>query len=294
MAFSKMITGALCAASLVLLGQTPSSQPNPLERYYRAGEALVYEMTAVNEGSHYRIRAEGVVRPDASGALAEEYAWGQMEIEGKPVVLKPEMESFRQSLTLMPEHPPLMPDLTKVDPRTIGPITDMMTFYVDLWLANKLHQLRKAGDHFYFHSPMPAASWADGRQVLLGESAVDFDFTVKEVDEVNHTAILEVKHVPPVQSAIHTKAEWMKKPVASLPNNWVTVSRTASGYDAGVGQETFDVLIKISTVDGKILHATMDNPVHTEMRSCEDEALTKCGTPKPQDILRQVEITLLP
>jgi hypothetical protein len=287
----KLIAGALCVGSLILLGQTPSSQPNPVERHYRAGEALVHEMKAVNEGTHYRIRAERVVGPDASGALSEKYAWTLLEIEGKPVVLKPEMETFRQPLTLAPEHPPMMPDLTKVDPRTIGPITDMMTFYVDLWLANKLH---KVGDHFYFHSPMPASSWADGSRVLLGESAVDFDFTLKEVEEANHTAMLEVKHVPPAQSAIHTKAEWMKKSVASLPNNWMTVSRTASGYDAGVGQETFDVLIKISTVDGKILHATMDNPVHTQMRSCEDEALTKCSPPQPNDIRRQVEITLLP
>ncbi len=294
MTYSRFITGALCAGPLVLLGQTPSSQPNPLERHYRAGEALVYEMKAVNEGSHYTIRAEGVVKQAAGGALGEEYAWRQMEIEGKPVALRPEMESFRQPLTLAPEHPPMMPDLTKVDPRTIGPITDLMTFYVDLWLANKLHQLHKAGDHFYFHNPMPASSWADGKRVLLGESAIDFDFTLQEVDEANQTAVLEVKHVPPAQSAIHTKAEWMKKPVGSFPNNWVTVSRSESGYDAGVGQEKFDVLITISTLDGKILHATMDNPVHTEMRSCEDEALMKCSTPQPHDILRQVEITLLP
>jgi hypothetical protein len=294
MTCSRLIAVALCVGPLVLLGQTPSSQSNRLERHYRAGETRVYEMKAVNEGSHYRIRAEGVVKQDAGGALGEEYAWSQMEIEGKPVVLSPQMESFRQSLTLAPEHAPMMPDLTKVDPRTIGPITDMMTFYVDLWLANKLNRLHKAGDHFYFHNPMPASSWADGRRVLLGESAVDFDLTLKEVDEANHTAVLEVKHVPPAQSAIDTKAEWMKKPVASLPNNWATVSKTATGYDAGVGQETFDVLIKVSTVDGKILYATMDNPVHTEMRSCEDEALTKCSAPQPHDILRQVEITLLP
>lgn len=289
----RLMAAAVCAAPLVLLGQTPPAQPNPLGRHYRAGEVLVYEMKAVNEGRHYRIRAEGVVGADASGALAEQFTYRQMEMEGKPFALKPGMDSFRQMLTLAPEHPPVMPDLTKVDPWTIGPITDMMTFYVDLWLANKLQQLHKSGDHFYFHSPMPASSWADGSRVLLGESAEDFDFTMKEVDEANHTAILEVKHVPPAQSAIHLKAEWMKKPVASLPNNWVTVSRSANGYDAGVGQETFDVLIKISTIDGKILHATMNNPVHTMMCSCEDEALTKCGTPQPHDILREVEITLL-
>jgi hypothetical protein len=291
---SRLLACALCAGPLVLLGQTPSIQPNPLERHYRAGEALVYEMKTVNEGTHYRIRAEGAVGPDASGALAEKYTWTQMEFEGKPVALKPEMDSFRQSLTLTPEHPPMMPDLTKVDPRLIGPITDMMNFYVDLWLANKVQQLHQVGDHFYFHSPMPAASWADGSRVLLGESAIDFDFTLKEVDQANQTALLEIKHVPPAQSAIHIKAEWMKKPVASLPNNWVTISKTAGGYEAGVGQETFDVLIKVSTIDGKILHVTMNNPVHTVMCQCEDEALTKCSVPQPHDILRQVEITLLP
>lgn len=294
MNISKLFAYAFCFWPFVLPGQTPSMQPNPLERHYRANEVLVYEMKAVNEGTHYKIRAEGFVEPDASGAWAEKYKWTQMEIEGSPVALKTEMESFRQPLTLAPEHPPMMPDLTKVDSRIIGPITDMMTFYVDLWLANKLHQLHKMGDHFYFQSPMPASSWADGSRVLLGESAVDFDLTLKKVDEADQTAILEVKHVPPSQSAIHLKAEWMKKPVASLPNNWVTVSKTAGGYEAGVGQETFDVLIKISTIDGKILHATMYNLVHTEMCLCEDEALTKCSLPQPHDILRQVEITLLP
>lgn len=292
MNFPRFIAGALCAGPLVLLGQTPGPQPNPLERHYRQGEVLVYEMKTANEGSHYRIRAEGVVGPDVSGALAESFAWTNMEFEGSAVALRAGMETFRQPLTLAPEHPPMMPDLTKVDPRLIGPITDMMTFYVDLWLANKLNRLHKSGDHFYFHSPMPASSWADGSRVLLDESAIDFDFTLKEVDESTHTAILEVKHVPPAKSAIHTKADWMKKPVDSLPNNWVTVSKTASGYEAGVGQETFDVLLTISMTDGKILHATMYNLVHTVMRTCEDEALTKCSMPQPHDILRQVEITL--
>jgi hypothetical protein len=290
----KLIASALCAGPFVLQGQTPPTRSNPLERSYHSGEVLVYEMTTVNEDTHYRIRAEGIVGPDSNGALVERYKWTQMEFNGNPVTLKPGTENFRQLLTLAPEHPPIMPDLTKVDPRLIGPITDMMTFYVDLWLANKLRQLHRVGDHFYFHSPMSASSWADGRRVLLGESAVDFDLTFKELDTSNQTAILEIKHVPPPQSAIHLKAEWMKKPVDSLPNNWVTVSKTATGYDAGMGQETFDVLIKISTLDGKILHVTMNNLVHTVMCSCEDEALTKCSALQPHDILRQVEVTLLP
>jgi hypothetical protein len=53
------------------------------------------------------------------------------------------------------------------------------------------------------------------------------------------------------------------------------------------------VEIKVSTADGKILSATMDNPVKTIERTCEDAALTKCGDAKPHDILRKIDITLV-
>jgi hypothetical protein len=86
----------------------------------------------------------------------------------------------------------------------------------------------------------------------------------------------------------------MQKPVGDMPNNWVGVTKEQNGtYTAAVGQETFNVEIKVSLADGKILSATMDNPVKTIERSCADEALTKCGEAKPHVILRKIDITLV-
>ena len=277
----------------VVGGQAASPQSAPLHREYREGEKLVYHMKGINESWHYEIEADGLVKKDAAGKFYEEYQWTKMESGGQPLQLPAAAGDFRQRLTLDPGQNPSMPDLSKVDPRMIGPVTDLMTFYVDLWLANKLGALRKAGDHFYFRNPMPASSWADGTRVLVGESAIDFDMTLKAVDSAAGTALLEVKHVPPERSAMPEKAAWMQVPVGTAPNNWLAVEKTPEGkFEAGVGEETFTDEITISLADGHILSATMDNPVKTIGRTCDDEALTKCGDPKPHLIVRKIEIAI--
>jgi hypothetical protein len=284
----------VCGGAATLAGQVATQGHDPLQRQYHEGEALVYKMTAVNEAWHYAIQADGVVKKDATGAYYEEYRWSNMQSGGQPMQLSAETAAFRQRLSLDPNQNPSGPDLTKVDPRMIGPITDFMTFYVDYWLANKVGQLKKVGDHFYFRNPMPASSWADGTHVLIGESAIDFDMTLKTVDAAAGTAVLVVKHVPPEKSAVKLPAAWMQTPVGDLPNNWVGVQKEQDGrYTASVGEENVNVEIKVSLADGKILSATMDNPVKTIERTCEDLALTKCGEAKPHDILRKVEIVLV-
>jgi len=275
-------------------GQSPSASQNPLHRQYRAGERLAYQMHAVNESWEYTIRADGTVTQDASGKFTEEYQWSKMQSGGQAIPLRADMPEFRQRITLDPNTIPAPPDLTKVDPKLIGPITDFMTFYADLWLANKLGQLKKAGDHFYFHNPMPASSWADGTRVILGQSAIDFDMTLKSADATDGTAVLEVKHVPPEKTRVKLPAEWMQTPVSALPNNWVGVTKQTDGsYVAAVGQETFDVLMTVSLADGKILSATINNPVKTVERTCKDEALAQCDRAKPHMILRKIEIELV-
>jgi len=59
---------------------------------------------------------------------------------------------------------------------------------------------------------------------------------------------------------------------------------------AQVGKETFDATIRISLADGRILDATLVNPVEVSERICTDEALEKCGAPIRSQILRQIEI----
>lgn len=70
-------------------------------------------------------------------------------------------------------------------------------------------------------------------------------------------------HVPPVKSEIKLPSDWMRKNVSDSPNNWVEVKKMGGKYLAVVGAETFDVEVKLSLSDGKILSATLDNPVRS-------------------------------
>ena len=83
----------------------------------------------------------------------------------------------------------------------------------------------------------------------------------------------------------------MSASVADTPNNWVEVSKTQEGkFSAQVGKETFVARIKISLADGRIISATLDNPVEVLERVCTDAALTSCGEPVRYQIRRQIEI----
>ncbi len=268
-----------------------STVQNPLHRRYRDGEILAYNMTGLNESWHYSIQADGMVRKDASGAYFEDYRWANLVSDGQPTALTPGSDSFRERLSLDPDQIITPPDLSNADPKLVGPALDFMTFYADLWLASKTGQLTHAGDHFYVKNGAPS-SWANGSQVILGQSAVDFDFTLKSVDPGTGTAVLVARHVPPHKSQLNLPAAWMQTRVADTPNNWVQVIKLPGKFFASVGQETFTDELTVSLVDGKILSATMENPVNTIARMCSDEALTQCDPPQPHEIVRKIQIAL--
>ena len=158
-----------------------------------------------------------------------------------------------------------------------------------------IHQgvLRQPNDRVHFSSSV-TGSFADGTIVVIGESAVDFDITLTDVDARSGIAVLRIKHVPPAEPKIRMVAEWMRAPVADTPNNHVEVRKTTSGYAASVGKETFDVELRISLAEGKILSATMDNPVTKVTRDCSDTALTQCGEARPNPTFRHIEMSLRP
>jgi len=288
---------AASAASLACQTQAPTPTPappqNPLHRTYHEGETLAYQMKGQNEAWHYTIRADGIVTKSATGPFLEEYRWSGMESNGNPLALSAETQAYRQKVSLDPVYMPGMPPLNNVDRALIGPITDFMTFYSDEWLALRMGALKKPGDHFYF--PMPFnPSWADGTHVLLGEDSIAFDMTWKSTNEADHTALILIRHLPPAKPTVHLTADWMKKPVADTPNNWVEIEKTDDGkFEADVGNETFDVELKIDLTNGKILSGSMDNTVKTIHCTCEDQELTKCGDPGPHEINRKIEIELI-
>lgn len=275
-------------------GTTPATtNQSPLARHYTEGEKLTYHMKGDNDGWTYEVQANGVVKKDAGGHLVEEYGWSDFK-SNAPMSLSATSLNFRQTLSLDPATPPTIPNLSQIQPFLIGPITDMLTFYSNLWLAIQQSDLKRPGDHAYVKVGTPA-SWADGNYVTLGEDSIDFDLTLKELNNSTQIATLLVRHVPPAQPKVKLPAAWMQTPVADTPNNWVQINKNQAGkYDAGAGKETFDVDIKVSLKDGKILSATLDNLVQTRHRECSDAALLDCGASADHTIHRQIELHLVP
>jgi hypothetical protein len=248
-----------------------------LKRQYREKEELTYFMRGVNEAWRYEVRATGLVKRDSNGTYVEDYAWSNLTSNGVEIPLPPASANFRQQLSLDPQHPPTLPPLSQVSPMLIGPITDLLTFYSDLWLAIRAGSLVHTGDHFYRRYGTPA-SWADGRRVLLGQDSFDFDVTLADVNRSAQTATVAVRHVDPEQPEVKLPADWMHAPVADSPNNWVQVVKTDE--------------IKVSLVDGKILHAALDNLVVAHKRQCEDAALAICDDPVDHQIRRHIQLNL--
>src|SRR5216684_1194489 len=291
-----LISALVSAAAVGTSAQTAPSAPGLPARHYVEGEKLSYHMKGSNRGRTgtmvYEADATGVVKKNAAGKFVEEYAWSNLVVNGAPVALSPAAAAFRQQLSL--DEFLGVPDLSQVIP-LIGPITDTLTFYVDLLLATRQGSLSKPGDHFVFKSGT-ANSWADGNYVITGEDSIDFDITLAAVDPTAHVATVVVRHVVPAEPHIKISADWMKAPVADTPNNWTEVHRNfasqsdADKYVAAVGKETFDVELKVSLVDGKIISGKINNPVEVLERNCSDLTLAVCGAPVRYQILRQIEI----
>lgn len=290
-----VLTGLVfCGHPLAQAGspQPPSGPAVSIERHYVAGETLTYEMKGSNHGWEYEIQASDLVKKDASGVFYDEIGWSNLK-SNAPMELSPASLAFRQTLSLTSATYLTVPDLSKVQPFVIGPITDLLTFYSDLFLANQL-KLNQVGQHIYFEHGKPN-SWADGTRVLVGQDAIDFDLTLLEADASRHTATILVKHVPPKHPQVQLTAKWMEAPVGEAANNWVQVTKASDGkYVAEVGEEVFEDRLVIDTNDGKIISAQLHNPVTSIQRECEDASLSKCGAPKPNNILREVSLVLRP
>lgn len=293
----------LCLPAALLAQSPKPAQPAPaptptLARHYQEGETIAYKMTGVNQGHQgtlrYEAHAEGVVKKAASGMFVEEFAWKDLHVNGQPFTLAPTSQEFRESVSLAPGYPFTIPDLSKPQPILIGPITDLLAFYADTMLTMQQKDLVHAGDHVYVKNGTPN-SWADGFRVIFGQDAIDFDITLQSVDQSAKIATVVVRHVPPAESQIKMPAAWMLTPVGASANNWVEVEKGQDGkFTAAVGRETFEADLKVSLETGRILSATMDNPVDVLERACDDAALTVCGAPVHYGIHRQITLDAEP
>lgn len=288
---------------LVATEPTGQIEPPPWARQYKDGEKIHYHMKASNRGRTdtrvYEVDATGEVKKDTEGKFYEEFTWTHLLINKEAVVLSPSTTNFRQQLALPKVAQPAdfmkifvaMGKLGELDPALIGPVADLTTFYVDMLFCSQFGREVKVGEHRSIPMGGRPNSWADGNYIILGEDSIDFECSVKELDLLHQTATLLIKHLPPPVSQIKLPAEWMRARVADTANNWVEVRKNTHGtYTAAVGVETFDVEVKVSLADGRIISAQMDNPVEVLERECADAALTQAGDPVRYQIFRHIEI----
>ncbi len=289
-----MLRCLLIAVAITWLQTSPAlenktSGTESIERRYTDGTVSHYLMTGDNDGWHYTVQATDLVRRDASNRYYEEIGWSNFT-SGQP--LTPASLALRQTLSLDdPGSYMKVPHLAAVQPQLIGPITDLLTFYSDLLLAQQ-GKLAQAGETAYVSRTTPN-SWADGERVLVGEDAVDFSLKVDAVNAAEHTVTLLVQHLPPPTVHVQLPALWMRTPASAVPNNFVQVSKQGDSFIAEAGKEVFDVRLVVDTRDGRLLVASMHNPVTFTRRTCADRALTHCGPPSPGTTLREVTWQLL-
>jgi hypothetical protein len=285
---AKIFFACLCVDAL-------AQSPPKLARQYREGEPVRYTMQGSNESPqrtiHYEAHANGTVRKNEAGTFVEDFGWSGLSLNGTPHPLSVASGQFREPLSLDPDYTLSVPDLSKVQPAFIGPITDLLTFYADVSLAMRQRTLTHPGDHVLVQHGNPN-SWADGHRTLVGEDSIDFEIRLVSTDEATHTTKLLVRHIPPVHPQIKLLADWMEQPIAqNMQNNWVQLQRLEDGeYSAAVGAETFDVAIDLDTRNGAILSAHMQNPVDVVERICKDEALKDCAVPTRYRIHREITL----
>jgi hypothetical protein len=296
----------LCLAFIVVLAfihanklsaQTAKTPPQTkLQRHYRLSETIAYKMQGINQSPGRTLRYEAyvtgkVTKLKTSPNFIEDLHWSSLKVNGQPFPLSPASQQFREPLSLAPTYKLSIPDLSKVQPILIGPITDLLTFYADVQLAMRQTNLTRPGDHVYVKHGLPN-SWADGTYTLIGQDSIDFDLTLLSIDPTTHIATVVVRHVPPAQPQIKLSAPWMRDPVGDTRNNWVQVQRASDGkYAAAIGQESFEANIQLDLPTGRILSATLDNPVEVLERSCDDATLTVCAAAKRYRIRRQITLT---
>jgi hypothetical protein len=276
-----------------LSSMNTSPNSSPLQRNYNVGEVLSYRIVMAHEmdgkiSSSYDAHATGTVKQNANGTYYEEFLWTKLFEDGAEVNLSKESHDLRQTLSLAPGFKlSIPPELPKIDASLIGPVTDLLTFYVDDSLAIRQPTIRRAGDHIFLKTSI-ASSWG------AGQDCIDFDVTLLAIDKIQNTATLKVSHVPPSTICIQPPADWMKNQVMDTPNNWFEIESHADKWIASAGKEAFDVELNVDLVSGIIHSATMTNPVDFESRECGDKDLKNCSGPVKHRIVRQLKLTLEP
>jgi len=258
-------------------------------------------MLGLNDGRRYLAESEHTVKKQSTGEFFEEITWKRIVRDGKEIDLS-KLSDFRQILSLDENFISPLPNLAQIPaeilPYLVGPIFDLMTFYVDtnpILFREKLSDIEK-GLSVYIPFSKPA-SWADGSRVLMGEDCIDFNVSLSGTDSL---FALRVEHVgPPLKTCVSLPETWMASPLKSRPNNWVQVTKSLDEhFVVQWGYEYFDTHIYLDPKSGFILSAEMYNPVDIKSRTCREIqsvngkiiSIKECGEISTGHIFRSISI----
>jgi len=287
--------------SIFLISNVASA--NILDRKYISGSTLKYEMSAFSRSKfsqslYYATSSHTVKVRAEDGVFFEKVMWEKLKVNGQEIDLSASANFF-QLLSLNKKYKMPFPNVGAVHPDLIGPIFDLMNFYVDLSPNIHKGKLNVPGDTLFVKNSQPH-SWAFGN-IVIGQSCIDFKLTLMDVKD--DFVVLNVRHIPPKDDfCVSLPADWMRDPVTTGFNNWVRVEKVGGSesepksYSASIGTEIIDVRIVIDRLDGRILTATMHNPVSVVERRCKEfnnKKLSKCGPEERYVILREIGISLL-
>ena len=301
---TSLVLPALCLAACLGLNPAPmhggggSSSPAApfLRRIYHDGDRLVYRFRATNKDRRktvrYSAQAACTVKRDTAGRYTESIAWSELTVNESRMPAG--AAEFRQICSLDTSSRIVFPDISKVNPFLVGPISDLLIFYADFQLAARSYELNAPGTRTHVENSKPN-SWADGRRIRVGEDQLEFDLSLGEIDPADSTITLSVRHSPPSWSNVNMPAHWMYHPIDSTPNNWVQVTRDEKGvYVGSIGSESYTVVMKIDLRTGAILNGTLENIIDILQRDCADSLLTNCGDTVRYTVRRQSEMQHIP
>jgi hypothetical protein len=201
-------------------------------------------------------------------------------------------------ISLDPNGPLEIPSLNLVPPSMVANVTDLNAFYVAISPQAGIRQLKQVGDHYDGKSVR--GDWGGTPGTPTGEDCVQLRLELTGLSATTANVKTTFLPSPLGCEGFSFKTAWMVPPVSgTTANNFQEVTHSGKKFDVMWGQEEFTINSVIDRSSGKILSATMENPLHLKLKAGCDQNLENCikmadGTDSaPVLIQRTIELKLL-
>jgi hypothetical protein len=275
--------------------------PQTFHRDYAPGESYRYKMVRTYEEngafkreeiaeSLHEVPEEGPPRERISfTSLTKRTAEGTEDLSA--AIAKFPAYETSVSATSNPELSAL-PDLKGWDMGVVGPVTDLHTFLIAVSHQVGADKISEPGQT-YTTGEAAKASWANGENIPVGEDCIQISITLLE--STDDRATYETRFMPPTEACLTPLKPWMEAPVVEgTPNNFQQQMMMGPMAAAMWGREQFVITSTIRRSDGRILSATMDNPLTLMLKVGCDPNLDSCKHELPMAIHRKLKLELLP